>query len=79
MQEAFEKIKERLEESGKAIYREPTVEDPPVCSLIPTGEKDILVSKAIEIVNQVENEYNNEQNKGMNACISWELPDAYKE
>lgn len=58
MQSVFEKIKERLEESGKEIYREPTVKDPSGCSLIPTGEKDLLVSKAIEIVNQVAEEYN---------------------
>ena len=58
----FEKIRERLEESGKVIYREPTVENPQMCSLIPTGEKDILVSKAIEIVNQVESEYQTECN-----------------
>lgn len=56
MKEVFKKIRERLEESGKVIYREPTVENPQMCSLIPTGEKDILVSKAIEIVNQVEGE-----------------------
>ena len=58
MKEAFEKIKERLKESGKEIYREPTINDPRGCSLIPTGEKDILVSKAIEIVNQVAEEFN---------------------
>ena len=64
MQEIFEKIKERLEESGKVMYRYPTVEDPPGCSLIQTGEKDILVSNAIEIVNQVAEEYNNESVNG---------------
>ena len=56
MQKYFEKIKEGLEESGKIMYRYPTVEDPPGYSLIQTGEKDILVSNAIEIVNQVEKE-----------------------
>lgn len=70
MNEVFEKIKEWLEESGKEIYREPTVKDSPGCSLIPTGEKDILVSKAIEIVNQVAEEFAKDTKVGSNAdCI----------
>ena len=67
MKEAFEKIKEQLEERGKEIYREPTVKDSPGCCLIPTGEKDILVSKAIEIVNQVAEEYAKDTKVGSNA------------
>lgn len=78
MKEAFEKIKERLEKL-KGYEANGDCPKDGMCTKKPYECTSCYSSTAIEIVNQVENEYNNEQNKGMNACISWELPDAYKE
>lgn len=60
MNEFIEKLIERLEEEAVEIYRTATVYDEPRSGLIPTGHKDISLSKVKKIVNQLAEEYNND-------------------
>ena len=69
MKEFIEKLIERLEEEAVEVFRAPTVNDEPCTGLIPTGDKDIYLSKVIEIVKQLAEEYNQDSTKNNNGWI----------
>lgn len=59
MKEFIDKLIGRLEEEAVEVYRERKPHEQAYFGLIPTGDKDILLSKAKKIINELAEEYNN--------------------
>ena len=69
MEDFIEELIKRLEEESVEVYREPTLYEQAYFGLIPTGDKDIYLSKVKKIIKEL-----TEEQKGGWIPVSDKLP-----